>query len=141
MSLCRATVAPLPENALRVIPSRTGSHGMFSQSIWCRSMNSSVTRFRRERSAPIARRRVAPYLLRLDTSFLDQGRPVGQLGPDICFKLRPPAPETLDARCFEAVLDLNIRKSFLHRGLQRDNDIVGQVCRPGQSSPGQNLET
>src|SRR6185503_6043964 len=110
MSLCRATVAPLPENALRVIPSRTGSHGMFSQSIWCRSMNSSVTWFRRKRSAPIDRRRLAPCLLRLDTSFLDQCRPVGQLGPDRGFELRPTAPENLDARCFEAVLDLDIRK-------------------------------
>src|SRR6188472_2323426 len=121
MSLCRATVAPLPENALRVIPSRTGSQGMFSQSIWCRSMNSSVTWFRRKRSAPIARRRVAPHLLRLDTSFLDQCRPVGQLGPDIGFELRPAAPETLDARRLEAVLDLSIHERFLHRGLQRDD--------------------
>src|SRR6476469_5070901 len=62
-------------------------------------------------------------LLRLDASLLDQGRPIGQLSPDIGFKLRPPAPESLDARCLEAVLNLRIHQSFVNRRPQRGHDI------------------
>src|SRR5215212_1804483 len=50
MSLCSAKVAPLPENDFRVMPSRTGSHGMFSQSILCRSITPSLFGFAEDAS-------------------------------------------------------------------------------------------
>src|SRR5512139_4204372 len=74
-------------------------------------------------------------LLRLDASLLDQGRPIGQLSPDIGFKLRPAAPESLDARCLEAILNLRIHQSFVNRKPQRSHDIIRQVRWPGQSAP------
>src|SRR3954452_7894041 len=52
MSLCSATVAPVPENALRTMPSRTGSHGMFSQSILCRSITLSLFGFTEDAPRP-----------------------------------------------------------------------------------------
>src|SRR3954470_3639004 len=52
MSLCSAKVAPLPENDFRVIPSRTGSQGMLSQSILCRSMMLSLFGFAEDAPRP-----------------------------------------------------------------------------------------
>src|SRR6267154_407888 len=52
MSLCSAKVAPLPENDFRVMPSRTGSHGMFSQSTLCRSITLSLFGFAEDAPRP-----------------------------------------------------------------------------------------
>src|SRR3954468_4456006 len=52
MSLCSAKVAPLPENDFRVMPSRTGAHGIFSQSILCRSITLSLFGFTEDAPRP-----------------------------------------------------------------------------------------
>src|SRR5258707_13191641 len=52
MSLCSAKVAPLPENDFREMPSRTDSHGMFSQSILCKSIALSLFGFAEDAPRP-----------------------------------------------------------------------------------------